>query len=184
MIHRARENARETGRDVKFEVAGFGQHAGATKGEFDAALILGNSLPHIVSAAALDQALADLHSVLKPSGLLFVQNRNFDRVLAQRDRWMPNQEHVEADRQWIFSRFYDWEQDGAITFNVVTLRREGDGPWRSRVDSTRLWPMRHAELIEALERAGFDHIELWGDMQGAEYNAASSPNTIIIARRD
>ena len=91
--------------------------------------------------------------------------------------------YVEGDREWIFTRFYDWNQDGTITFNVVTLHKAGAEPWRSRVDSTRLWPMRSEETVDAHKGAGFTLIELWGDMTGARYDPINSPNLIITARR-
>ena len=60
----------------------------------DALLCLGSSLPHVLTEADLRATLADWHAALRPGGLLFVQNRNMDAVLARRDRWMPVQQRA------------------------------------------------------------------------------------------
>jgi SAM-dependent methyltransferase len=194
MIERARANAAQAASadvDVRFEVAGFGALARtlATTGDasaFDAVLCLGNSLPHLLTPADLAAALADFAACLRPDGLLLVQNRNFDAVLAQRERWMgpqSYQERVDGEEvEWLFLRFYDFEPDGALTFNLLTLRREGSGPWAQQVASTRLRPLLQAELSSALQAAGFERLTYRGDVQDAPFDPESSPNLIVISR--
>ena len=80
-------------------------------------------------------------------------------------------------------RFYDFEAGGRLTFNLVTLRREGAGTWSQQVASTRLWPQRQAELAAALE-ATFDNVVCYGDMTGAAFEPQDSPNLVITARRE
>ena len=182
MIERARENASQAGVEADFAVAGFGQLAAQAQGPFDAVLCLGNSLPHALTPQALDEALVDLAQVLRPGGLLLVQNRNFDLVLERRERWMEPQPYKGDHREWIFVRFYDWG-DRLLTFNVVTLYREGDGPWQQQAESTQLWPMRQSELEPALVGAGFGELAYWGDMQGSPYIREQSGNLVITATR-
>jgi len=182
MIERARENARAAGVAAHFVVAGFGELREKTKGQFDALLCLGNSLPHLLSAADLQMGLADFAACLRPGGLLLIQNRNFDAVLAHQERWMAPQAHREGNTEWLFLRFYDFEPAGKLTFNLVTLRRQGAGDWEQRVTAMRLWPLRQEELIAALATAGFTAIVSYGDMSGAPFDPHSSGNLIVTAR--
>lgn len=200
MVERARANAANAGRDVRFEVAGFGHLAqafalpnplpvegtgdvGRGYAPFDAVLCLGNSLPHLLTPEDLARALADLATIVRPGGLLLIQNRNFDGVLACQERWLEPQAHREDEREWIFLRFYDFGPDGALAFNVVTLRREGGSGWGQRVATAPLWPLRRRELASALEIAGFGEIACWGDMQGRPFDPHTSGNLIVSARR-
>lgn len=183
MIAQARQNAARLGIPARFAVAGFGELATQLGGGFDAVLCLGNSLPHLLTPEDLALALADFAAVLRPGGLLLVQNRNFTPVVARRERWMGPEPHREGDHEWLFIRFYDWEPDGRVAFNVMTLRRQGDGPWRQSVSATRLWPQLDADLLPALAEAGLGDAACWGDMQGSPYVAESSGNLIITARR-
>ena len=185
MIERARANAgaQTTDRTLAFFVAGFGGLARSGRAlDVDALLCLGSSLPHVLTEAHLKATLSDWHAALRPGGLLLVQNRNMDAVLAKRDRWMPVQQHVEGGREWLFVRFYDFDERG-LTFNVVTLARDEGERWAQRVDATRLVPWRRAQLVTALAEAGFDEIACYGDMVGGGYDEASSGNLVLTARR-
>jgi glycine/sarcosine N-methyltransferase len=183
MIERARANAGVSAVPVRFETAGFGELAEAFgRRAFDALLCLGNSLPHLLTNRELATALDDFATCLRPGGLLLIQNRNFDAVLAGRERWMEPQAHREDETEWLFLRFYDFEPDGLITFNVLTLRREGTGPWTQRVTSTRLRPLRQADVMLALGAAGFTDVSCYGDMAGAAFNTETSGNLVVTAR--
>jgi glycine/sarcosine N-methyltransferase len=183
MIERARHNAQADGVAVRFEIAGFGElHRMVGRG-FDALLCLGNSLPHATTRAALAAALDDFGACLRPGGLLLIQNRNFDAVLQRRERWMEPQSHRHNDSEWLFLRFYDFQANGALRFNLITLHRRGDEPWQQRVLSAPLWPWRQQELLEALPRAGFENVLSYGDNRGAPFGPNSSPNLILTAQR-
>lgn len=195
MIEQARANAVDAGcTDVRFDVAGFGQLAQALrvaadagpreqydKSRFDAVLCLGNSLPHVLTPSDLAMTLDDFADCLRPRGLLLIQNRNFDAVLAKRDRWMGPQGHREGHTDWLFLRFYDFNHDGLLTFNVVRLRREGGDDWSQEVSATRLWPLTEEELTPALRAAGFEDVTQYGDMTGASFCSDISPNLVVAA---
>lgn len=181
MIDRARANAASRQQDTPFVVSGFGELAERVGGQFDALICLGNSLPHLLDADDLAGALADFARMLRPGGLLMIQNRNFDMVLQSRERWMSPQAHQEQGNEWIFVRFYDYDADGLLTFNVMTLRRQDGGAWQQHATATRLWPVRRDELIAALEKTSFEDIRCLGDMTGTSFDAATSGNLVVVA---
>jgi len=189
MIERAQANAAAAGVDVRFEVTGFGALSARVGTGFDAVLCLGNSLPHLLTPTDLAVVLADFAACLRPGRLLLIQNRNFDAVLDQRQRWMEPQARREGEAECLFLRFYDFEPDGTLTFNLVTLRREGadnehlEGAWNQRITSTRLRPLRQEELVAALAVAGFKGVACWGDMQAAPFDPEASGNLIITGMR-
>ncbi len=89
MVEEARENARRAGVQVRFEAAGFGELSGRVGGGFDAVTCLGNSLPHLLDDASLRACFGDFADLLAPGGILVIQNRNYDRLLRERQRFMP-----------------------------------------------------------------------------------------------
>lgn len=180
MVDRARENASDAGVAATFAVAGLGEFS-ALGQSFDAAICLGNSLPHLLSAAALEGALADLAAVLRPGGLLVIQNRNFDQVWVARERFMPPQSHRDAEGEWIFVRFYDFHQE-TVTFNMLRLRRTEDG-WAQNVESTELCPIFRDDLSDALEAVGFGDIAFYGGYDGSAFDPAHSGDLIAVAKR-
>ena len=180
MIAQARHNASAEVSAPTFVQAGFGHLASAIDGTFDAVLCLGNSVPHVLTVDGLAATLRDWASLLRPDGLLLVQSRNADRILASRERWMPPQAHQEEGREWLFVRFYDFHDDGTLTFHVLRLRRDAGEPWEQRVTSTRLRLWRRAELVAEMEGAGYEEVRCFGDMVGAAWEA-DSPDLVVAA---
>jgi glycine/sarcosine N-methyltransferase len=181
MIERARQNAeRQNAADVTFAVAGLGDLASLGE-RFDAVLCLGNSLPHLLTAAAVAEALSDFAAVLRPGGLLVIQNRNLDRVWAERARFMPPQVHHEDGREWLFVRFYDFHTL-TLTFNMLRLRRGPEG-WAQDVDSTELRPIFWRDLGLGLAEVGFAHADYYGDYEGLPFDAQKSSDLIAVAHR-
>jgi SAM-dependent methyltransferase len=185
MVERARANAAAANLEIPFAEAGFGELAERVGGDFDALLCLGNSLPHVLTRKELEATLVDFAAVLRPGGLLFIQNRNFDAVMGgEGERWMGPQAHQEDGREWLFVRFYDFNPDGTLTFNVITLRRDDEGHWTQSVEATLLRPWLHVELEEKVASAGFGTITNYGDMTEAPFKPASSGNLILTATRN
>jgi len=182
MIDKARENARAAALDVSFEVAGFGALTQALNQAFDAILCLGNSLPHIVDEPSLRAALGDFAASLHPGGILVIQNRNLDRVLLRQERFMPPQVHREGDREWLFIRFYDF---GPLTlrFNMVTLSRNADEPWRPSIGHTELRPWRQRELYDALAQVGLEPLASYGSYEREAFDPQESGDLVLLARR-
>lgn len=191
MIERARDNAKKAGLQVRFETAGFGALARSFPGGpgwnqsktalFNAILCLGNSLPHVLTEKGLAAALLDFAACLHPGGLLLVQNRNFDAVLRRRDRWMEPQAYQESGKEWLFLRFYDFEADGLINFNIITLKRQDKAGWIQQVTSTRLRPLRQEDLVGPLTKAGFTNLKFYGSLAGDAFDPETSGNLVITA---
>jgi glycine/sarcosine N-methyltransferase len=185
MIERARHNAAEAGVDVRFEPAGFSDLAHTFgEGSFGALLCLGNSLPHLLTPTSLQAALVDFARCLAPGGLLILQNRNFDLVLANRLRWMEPQSHREGEAEWLFLRFYDFDADGLITFNILSLQRSGEAPWKQSIHTTRLRPLGQEELMGALGEAGFGEVEAYGSLGGEGFDPRASGNLVVVGRKE
>lgn len=183
MVEKARMNANETGHDIIFKHAGFGELSDVFDEEsFDAVICLGNSLPHILDELSLAAALSDFRRVMRPGGKLILQNRNFDQVLAEHSRWMPPQTFREGKRTWVFARFYDFDPDGRLTFNVQILFSQNGEDFSQKIISTRLWPMKRTLLVPFLKAAGFGKFEFYGNLEGEVYDERESGNLVIAAR--
>lgn len=182
MIARARENANTADVQVRFETAGFGALAQTFGREtIDALLCLGSSLPHLLSEADLVAALADFAACLRPGGLLLTQNLNFDKVLERKARWGEPRSHREGQQEWLFVRLYDFDLDGLLTFNVVTLRWSGAEPWELSTTSTRLRPLTQVDLQAVLQSAGFGEVHLYGSLADTPFDPVSSGNLVCAA---
>jgi len=188
MINRAEANSQKAGVKVTFKTAGFGELKNAfdiqSEAEaFDALLCLGNSLPHLTTPALQREALNDMAACLRPGGLLLIQNRNFDAVLTQHARWMEPQSDRSPENDLLFLRFYDFNADGLITFNMVTLSRSRGADWTQKVDVSRLYPITQDNLIQLLDKSGFEDVKSYGNLAGDDFDLQKSGNLVVSARR-
>jgi glycine/sarcosine N-methyltransferase len=184
MIVKARANAAAAGEKIRFAAAGFGSLANVFgRDQFDALLCLGNSLPHLLSADKLHTALIDFAACLKHGGILLIQNRNFDSVMAKKERWMEPQTFNDQENEWVFQRFYDFEPGGLIQFNIVTLKRPLKSVWTPGITSTRLRPQLHQELQDDLCAAGFHDLQSFGSMTTEPFDPLNSGNLVLTGIR-
>jgi hypothetical protein len=83
----------------------------------------------------------------------------------------------------VFLRFYDFDSDGLITFNILRLQRSGTEAWQQRISSTRLFPPKQALMADLLRENGFSDICFFGALSDEPFNAAASGNLVITARK-
>jgi len=183
MIGRARENAAAAGVAVDFQVAGFGGCAAVWPDPFDAVTCVGNSLPHLPDDASLARCLADFAAVVRPGGTLVLQNRNYDRLLRERQRFMPLSTRIDDGEETLFLRITDFPAGGeSIDFSIVTLKKRG-GAWSQAVRTTPLRALRRATLEAALAVAGFTQIRSYGNYAKAPFDGPEGSDLVIVARR-
>lgn len=181
MIRRAVANAAAAGVSVEARTLGFGQLADNLPQTYDAITCLGNSIPHLVTGSDLDGALTDMAKVLRPGGLLILQLRNFDRVLAQGDRFMAPESHSVGEEEWLFFRFYDMDGQ-ALDFNMLRLSRKRGEDWRVRLQHTQLNAWQRQQLVTNLEEHGFGEICAYGSFRGEPFDAETSADLVLTAQ--
>jgi glycine/sarcosine N-methyltransferase len=184
MIGRARENAREAGVEVDLRVAAFGELARTFPDAFDLVTCLGNSLPHLLDDDSLCRALEDFARVLAPGGLLLIQNRNYDRVVHEKARFMPLSARTEGSEETLFLRITDFRDDRAdlVDFTIVTLRKRDDA-WSQSVRTTPLRALRFRTLEDALRKSGFMRVRAWGGYDLSPFDEAASTDLLIAAAK-
>lgn len=185
MVAAAQANAQKLGMHLLFKHAGFNEIKRVFEHEanfpFDAITCFGNSLPHLTTREEIKEALKDFADSLRPGGLLVLQNRNFDAVMAKRERWIGPQSYSENGSDWLFLRFYDFDPDGLISFNIVRLKREAGGEWKQALSTVRLYPLLKEEMLELLDETGFSQAETYGMMKDIRFDPMASENLVIAA---
>ena len=187
MVEKARQNARDAGVQARFEIAGFGELKSRIGGLFDAVTCVGNSLPHLLDEESLRTCLADFASLLVPGGVLVIQNRNYDRLLKERQRFMPPVSRGEGEGETLFLRITEYPPPGAaadeaVDFTLLTLKKRS-GAWTMQARSTPLRALRRSTLESELTRAGFVSVRAYGSYAGEDFDAPRSTDLVIVAAR-
>ena len=190
MLEGARENALEAGANIHFALAGFGEVA-ATSGQVDAAVSLGNALPHVGDLEGLRIALADLAEAIRPGGLLVVHMLNHDRLDAQGLRLLPSVMRSGEAGDTVTVKAIDHAEDHYV-FEFVRLTRPNrpaglgdDEPSEWAAVSSR---SRHTKILgktmrAELASAGFGEIDVFGNHSGKPLDVAEDESAIWVATR-
>ena len=176
MLERVGEHARDLGMDLTLVQAGFDELATTIHQPVDAVFCLGNSLPHLLTVNDLSRALENFASVLKPSGLLFMQQLNYDRILHDRERIQS----IKESGTKVYIRYYDYDGDH-VSFNIIVLDKQR-GAADQTLKSILLRPIRKDSLFSLLTTAGFSGIEAHGSIAMDAFSPEDSTDLVTIAR--
>lgn len=156
---------------------------GALGPVYDAALCLGNALP---SLSAPGQLLAALHGIaagLRPGGVFFTQNLNYDRRWKEKTKFFPVLSGQTSDEEVLLVKFAEYEPE-FINFHAMFLTRPKTGSaWQSYPRSSRQIPLFRERMIELLTQAGFGGFECWGDYAKTPFDTAQSPDLIVVGEK-
>ncbi len=169
----AERNVRIT--TVRADLHSLAQHVA---GSVDAVVCMGNTLAHQTDRGLLRRTLEGFASVLRPGGVLVIQLLNYAKILARGERVQSVREEGEST----FVRFYDFTEH-LLRFNILRLERRGGGivPHLSSVD---LRPILLPELEGVFGQTGFASWTVFGDITGAPFEPASSPDLIVVGVRE
>jgi len=166
---------------VRFVKAGFLDVYPKLKDKFDAVICLGNSLPHLLSQKDLKKTLQNIYNLLNPGGIFILQNRNYDRILKKKIRFMaPNIVEMQ-DGRVVFFRLLDFLKD-KVVFNLVTFRQK-EGKWSFQTKSTLLRPILRKEIENLLSGQGFKRQKFYGDYGFSPFKSMTSEDLIVFVRK-
>ncbi len=177
MIREARRHAKELSLPVHFIEARNAELRKEFDSRFDMVLSLGNTTAHLLSDDDLLATLDSFHAILKPKGLLLLQNLNYDRILAQKERIQS----IKEIGGTTFVRFYDYA-DNLISFNILTIGHEG-GIVQQSMRTTQLRPLPSSHIVALLRQSNFDNIRLFGGTAMDSYDPQTSKDLVVIADR-
>lgn len=177
MLREAERHARELDLNIEFAETPFQAVHDTLGRQFDLVLSMGNSLAHLESETDLHESLAQFFACTKPGGLLFLQNLNYDRILAQKEKVQS----VKEDGDTTFVRFYDFEGDHVV-FNMLRIHRE-NGIVHQQNSTVRLRPLLQKDLEGSLAAAGYTDIRAFGSIALSEFVPLESKDLVVLARR-
>jgi SAM-dependent methyltransferase len=186
MIALAQRKAQAAGLHVPLLVSDLaGLPHAFTAESFDAVLCLGNSLPHLLTHEDLVSALRGMAAVMRPGGLLVLQNLNYDLRWRSQPRFFGAQGGTLDGHEVLVWRFADYDTAaGQIAFHVALFRKDYRD-WSVEVHTTPQRPLFLAGLASALEGGGFADVQLHGRMAlpAEPFDPDRSPDLVVSAHK-
>ena len=157
---------------------------GGTLGSiYDAALCLGNALPSMSAPGQLLAALRGVRGALRPGGVFFTQNLNFDLRWQEKTQFFPVLSGVTDEEEVLLVKFADYDAE-FINFHAMFLSRlKSGGAWQSQYRTSRWVPLFRDRLLDLLSQVGFADFVCWGDYAKTPFDAAKSPDLLVYAQR-
>ena len=127
---------------------------------FDAIVCMGNSLTCVFGRENQLAALQQFRRILKPEGLLLIDERNFQRILDNREAAIAGTLHssgryVYTGTEKVKARFVD-VSDEQILIEYTHLESGKKAYYK-------VFPFKHSELLGLLKETGFSRIEQFSD---------------------
>ena len=153
MLAKAFENGRSYGLVLRTVQADWRWLSRDIHEKFDAVICLGNSFTHLFQENERRKALAEFYSVLKHDGVLILDQRNYDTMLAQgfqsKHIYYYCGENVKAEPEHVdegLARFrYEFPDNSVFHLNM--------------------FPLRKAYTRRLMSEVGFQRIKTYGDFQ-------------------
>lgn len=150
-----------------------------SKKSYDAVVCLGDSLPFLFDDGKLLEAFNSFHRLLRPGGLLIIQNRNYDRIWPLKERYLPIQSGTQNRREHIFFSFFEFYKE-LMTLNVADISRSR-GKLGYDLTCTPVRPLVRGELEFFLDESGFRDYRFFGGMGGEKFERRKSAECVVIA---
>ena len=153
MLRKTEENAEAYGVSIPTAQADWRTLTDDLDGKFDAVLCLGNAFTHLFDEQERIETLAQFHAVLRPGGLLVLDQRNYDSIL---------DEGFSTKHQYYYCGDGVEARPEEITDEYVRFRYSfPDG----EVHHLTLCPIRQDYVKGLMEQVGFSGVRRFGDFQ-------------------
>ncbi len=197
LLGTARELASDAGADVEFleaciEELGCGPgHLQAPGGplegrEFDACLMLGNTVAFLGDDRKLAELLELVREALAPGGMLITQMPNYwDRIRRRDPSTRFRKATIDGKPCMLIKTLTYSEKPKAVPdviIHLLKISQEGD-EFKLEDNSTPIRALAYDELKKLFDMAGFVDIRFHGSMDGREFDRESSPDCIAVAYR-
>lgn len=154
MLESCKNNALSRGLNIPLKKCDFRCLTEAYDSAFDCVLSTGNSLPHVTNED-VKTALAEMDRLVAPSGYLYLDTRNWDKILRDHQRfffyhpWFLEQERINLTQVW------DYNNDGTMTFNLLYTFEKDQKPYKKEISSVTYYPISGALLERFLTDMGY-----------------------------
>ncbi len=142
---------------------------------FATQLCLGNTLSHLTPTRIGDFAEATFKRA-KRGGMLIVENRNWDRLLEVRERFLK----PVMSEDHLFLRVLDFPKTPRQPV-IMTVALWHKDRWQS--SSVPLWPIRAKKLENIFRKAGWKPVRISGNLAGIGFDPVLSTDWVSVWRK-
>lgn len=162
MLARCKTKAEALGFDVPLHPCDFRALDTVFAGQqFDCVASTGNSLPYVENAD-IPGVLRQMDALVKPVGWLYLDLRNWDKIVRKAERFYFYQPVLLADGvKMNLVQVWDHLADGAIDFNLIYTFERENKLFQHEVFTEHYHPLPRKLLLDTLQDLGYTAPELF-----------------------
>lgn len=159
MLKRCREKAEKRGVAVDLRTCDFRWLDGIFGMAFDCVASTGNSLPYVTNGEVLD-VLTQMDKLVRPGGYLYVDIRNWDKILQTKQRFYLYNPTFLGDVRMNLVQVWDHHEDGSMTFNLLYTFERKNKIFQKEIFEEHYFPIERRLLLERLSWLGYGEIKI------------------------
>ncbi len=159
MLDRCREKAKEKKIAIELRQSDFRNVSKAFSETFDCVMSTGNSLAY-VNNEDVRRTLYEMDAIVKKGGYLYLDTRNWDKILKERQRFFLYNPVFKDDLRINLVQVWDYPEDDSMIFNIL-YTFEKDGKILSREEFTEHYhPVTLSFIKGVLKEMNYTDLEM------------------------
>ena len=160
MLAKCRTKALTRKTEIELQLSDFREITQTYSGRhFDCVASTGNSLPYVTNADII-KTLEQMDSLVQSGGYLYIDTRNWDKILQERPRFYLYNPMFDCDTRINMLQVWDYNNDGTMTFNILYTFEKDGKIFRKEQFEEHYFPVRQKLFIDTFSRLGYENIEV------------------------
>ena len=160
MLAQCRAKALTRKTKIELQLSDFREIAQTYSGRhFDCVASTGNSLPYVTNEDII-KTLEQMDSLVQRGGYLYLDTRNWDKILRERTRFYLYNPMFNHDTRINMLQVWDYNYDGTMTFNILYTFEKDGKIFRKEQFEEHYFPVSQNLLIDTFRRLGYENIEI------------------------
>ena len=168
MVEETRKNAAASRIEINVLQADMLTIKTIIKTKFDTIFCIGNSIVHLGNLEEISKFINNIKTMLETCGKAVFQIINYDRIIEKGITTLPTIKDESVGLS--FERIYERDKNsGMILFNTILRVHQ------EKIENViALFPLLSTDFLRIIKAAGFNNVEVYGDLKGSTYVADSS----------
>lgn len=182
MLNNCRKKADRLGCNAKLQQSDFRDLRCWQDKKFDCVASTGNSLPHVPNSE-VPGVLAQMDSLVAEGGYLYIDTRNWDRILRERQRFYLYNPFFDGETRVNLMQVWDYLEDDSMRFNLLYTFEKDNRIFQKEIFEEQYYPLPRKLLLNGLAELGYRDIRQFCFPACFEQNAEDAEWYCVLAKK-
>lgn len=182
MLNNCRKKADRLGYSVQLRQSDFRDLDCWRGAKFDCVASTGNSLPYVSNGEVLD-VLARMDALVAEGGYLYLDTRNWDRILRERQRFYLYNPFFDGETRVNLVQAWDYSADGSMIFNLLYTFERNNKIFQKEIFAEHYHPLPRQLLLDKLAALGYRDVRQFCFPAFVEWDVEDAEWYCILAKK-